>query len=79
LKRTSKNVKNSQKCSNFDVFLSFLMDNLSQYDVWTALQPFTTVFYQIIRDIHDYCRPLTSYDQLSPVKVTGNSQYFLTG
>jgi hypothetical protein len=60
-------------------FSLFLMDNLSQYDVWTALQPFTTVFYQIIRDIHDYCRPLTSYDQLSPVKVTGNSQYFLTG
>jgi hypothetical protein len=33
LKRTSKNVKNGQKWSNFDVFLSFLMDNLSQYDV----------------------------------------------
>jgi hypothetical protein len=82
LKRTSKNVKNSQKQSKNGqilMFFSLLMDNLSQYDGWTALQPFTMVFYQIIREIHDYCRPLTSYDQLSPVKVTGNSQYFLTG
>jgi hypothetical protein len=65
--------------SNLDIFLSFLMDDLSQYDVWTALQPFTTVFCQIMREIHDYCTPLTSYKQLSPVKVTRNSQYFLTG
>jgi hypothetical protein len=64
LKRTSKNVKNGKKQPNFDVFLSFLMDNLLQYDVWTTLQSFTIVFHQMIREIHDCCGHLTGYNQL---------------
>jgi hypothetical protein len=35
------------------------MDSLSQYDVWTTLQPFAIVFHQMMKEIHDYCRPLT--------------------